>query len=183
MQEGTRFGRRWRLTALLVLGAMVGMLVVASPAGAHFKMSINHIWHHIKGKADKRYIKKNTLGMPLAGASIAADGTVQRYFNRKGGAPTVDHSSTGIYIVTFPGLDGKAYYNNSVVSVSLQGISGGEIARWSSSGNPYVATSDSTGAASNRAFEIVILVPGGVPGPRPVPARPGAPDDAAADQP
>lgn len=48
--------RRWRLIAVLALGAVIGMMLVAQPAGAHFLASIDHIWHHIKPKADERYL-------------------------------------------------------------------------------------------------------------------------------
>jgi hypothetical protein len=54
MQEG-RFSGRWRIATLLTVGALVGILVGASPASAHFTASISHIWHHIKPKADARY--------------------------------------------------------------------------------------------------------------------------------
>ena len=52
MHEGTRSTRRWRLATLLALGVVIGVLVSATPAGAHFQASINHIWSHIKPKAE-----------------------------------------------------------------------------------------------------------------------------------
>ena len=52
---------RTRAIALLALGAIVGMMLVGTPASAHVTTSINHIWKHIKGKADKRYVKKSTI--------------------------------------------------------------------------------------------------------------------------
>jgi hypothetical protein len=48
--------RRWHTAAVLALGAIIGTMLVAQPAGAHFVPSISHIWAHIKGKADKRYL-------------------------------------------------------------------------------------------------------------------------------
>jgi len=33
---------------------VIGVLVSATPAGAHFQASIDHIWSHIKPKADAR---------------------------------------------------------------------------------------------------------------------------------
>ena len=57
MHEGTRSTRRWRLATLLALGVVIGVLVSATPAGAHFQASINHIWSHIKPKADARYLQ------------------------------------------------------------------------------------------------------------------------------
>lgn len=49
--------RRWRAIGLVALGLMMGVTLLAPPAGAHFVASINHIWHHIQGKADKRYFR------------------------------------------------------------------------------------------------------------------------------
>jgi hypothetical protein len=175
-----RRDRRWKAVALLATGMVIGLVMVASPAGAHIS-SWAHNWNkHIKPRADKRYVKANTSGVPLAGANIAADGTVRRYFNRKGGAPIVSKGGTGSYTITFPGLENKGAYNNAVVLISLV-ESGGEIHRDSSSGNPLVLTSDSSGASADRAFEIVIFVSGALV-PRPIPSRavPGVPDSAAA---
>ena len=45
-------------TGLVALGLVIGVTLLAPPAGAHFLPSINHIWNHIKGKADKRYIRQ-----------------------------------------------------------------------------------------------------------------------------
>lgn len=55
-----RFSRRVRVASLLALGALIGILVTATPAGAHFQASIDHIWKHIKPKADKRYLLRPT---------------------------------------------------------------------------------------------------------------------------
>jgi hypothetical protein len=85
--EEKRFSRRWRIATLLVAGALIGILLTASPAGAHFQASINHIWHHIKPKADKRYVNVNEkaqLGIVRAqkdgtsgGTDLAASGRVE----------------------------------------------------------------------------------------------------------
>ena len=75
--------RRWRTTTVLVLGAAIGIMLVAQPAGAHFLPSINHIWNHIKPKADQRYVRiEGTLphGKTLTGtwtASAIATGAAQ----------------------------------------------------------------------------------------------------------
>jgi hypothetical protein len=46
----------------------------------------------------------NTRGVALVGLNSDGAGTVTRYFNLLGGAPTIDHSSTGDYIITLPGF-------------------------------------------------------------------------------
>jgi hypothetical protein len=54
MGEGNRT-RRWKTATVLALGAVIGTMLVAQPAGAHFLPDIGHIWSHIKPKADARY--------------------------------------------------------------------------------------------------------------------------------
>jgi hypothetical protein len=162
--------RRWRIIALLATGVAIGVVIAATPATGHIS-GWTHNWkQHIKPKTDARYYTKtqsNTRfrthvpGGPLAGANIAADGSVVKYFNRRGGAPTVNKTGTGSYVVTFPGLEGQAGFNNSVVLMSLtSGSSRGEIGRSSSGGNILVYTANSAGTATDQAFDVVLHVPG-----------------------
>jgi hypothetical protein len=78
MKDKATLARRWRATAVLALGAVIGIMLVAQPAGAHFLPSINHIWAHIKHKADHRYLLRPT-GMQqawVAGSTwVNEDGT------------------------------------------------------------------------------------------------------------
>jgi hypothetical protein len=81
--KGRFSSRRWRATGVLALGVVVGVMLVAPPAGAHFKASIRHIWHHIKPQADKRYLRYNATlppGRTLTGswsASTKVDANLQ----------------------------------------------------------------------------------------------------------
>jgi hypothetical protein len=112
-------------------------------------------------KLSQQYLPLATEGVPVAGANIASDGTVRKFFNRAGGAPTVSHTATsGLYIITFPGLEGQAFFSNSIVLVTLSGGNPGEISRTSVGGNPLVRTWTSAGAAADAEFEIVIVQPG-----------------------
>ena len=55
MEHGKRSARRWRVTAILALGVVIGIVVAGTPAGAHIG-TVTHLWnHHIKPKADVRY--------------------------------------------------------------------------------------------------------------------------------
>jgi hypothetical protein len=66
---------RWRATAVLALGVVIGVMLTAVPAGAHFKASISHIWHHIKPQADKRYLRYSATlppGKTLTGSWSAS---------------------------------------------------------------------------------------------------------------
>jgi hypothetical protein len=57
MQErSNRAARRWRTATALAVGVVIGTMLVAQPAGAHFLPSITHIWAHIRAKADQRYL-------------------------------------------------------------------------------------------------------------------------------
>src|SRR5687768_762572 len=115
--------RHWKVMALLATGIALGVVIVATPATGHIS-GWKHNWRqHIKPKADaryytkhqsnNRYIRSNTLGMPVAGASINLDGTVRRWFNRAGGTPTVVKGGAGSYTVTFPGLEGMVAFDNA----------------------------------------------------------------------
>jgi hypothetical protein len=47
---------RWRAVALLAIGALIGVVMVATPAGAHVGGTVGHLWKdHIKPRADARY--------------------------------------------------------------------------------------------------------------------------------
>jgi hypothetical protein len=50
--------RRGNLVALLAAGIMIGIVLAATPAGAHIG-TVSHLWnHHIKPLADKRYVNE-----------------------------------------------------------------------------------------------------------------------------
>ena len=72
--------RHWRKIGVVTIGLVVAIALVAPPAGAHFQASISHIWHHIQGKADKRYLRYEATvppGKTLTGtweASVIATG-------------------------------------------------------------------------------------------------------------
>jgi hypothetical protein len=111
-------------------------------------------------KLATQYLPSATLGVPLAGASVSSSGTVRAWFNRLGGKPTAEKISTGSYKIVFPGLEGQAYYDNSVAIASLRETNPGEITRTSGNGNPRINTYNSAGAAADRSFEFVLFVPG-----------------------
>ena len=105
----------------------------------------------------------NQEGVPVAGANIAADGTVLSFFNHRGGAPTVSHvAASGRYDITFPGLEGQVAFDGALASVTLIQSPIGQIRRGSFMGNAIVFTSDSAGAAIDHNFEIVVIRPGGL---------------------
>jgi len=56
------------------------------------------------GTAAGDYLKSDARGVAVAGATIDSNGTVRSWFNRAGGAPTVEDTGSGDYMVSFPGL-------------------------------------------------------------------------------
>jgi hypothetical protein len=47
--------RRWKVVVLLATGIVIGVVMAGSPAGAHVGGTVNHLWSHLKPKADARY--------------------------------------------------------------------------------------------------------------------------------
>jgi hypothetical protein len=73
--KGRFSSRRWRATVVVALGVIIGVMLLAPPAGAHFQASIRHIWHHIRPKADQRYLRYNATlppGKTLTGSWSAS---------------------------------------------------------------------------------------------------------------
>jgi hypothetical protein len=74
--------KRWAAVALLAAGIAIGVVMVATPAGAHVGGSVNHLWNHLKPKADKRYLpgppmQKGTVrGMFLVGGTAGGAGEI-----------------------------------------------------------------------------------------------------------
>jgi hypothetical protein len=107
-------------------------------------------------KTDKTVLSIYSAGVPVAGVNVASDGTVRRWFNRVGGAPTVNHPEAGVYQISIPGLQGLIKSNSSISLATL--ISNiGEIRVTSSGRNPVIRTANSAGVATNRAFNFVVF--------------------------
>ena len=50
--------RRWKVVALLAAGIAIGVIMIGTPATAHVGGTVNHLWNHLKPKADDRYVKQ-----------------------------------------------------------------------------------------------------------------------------
>jgi hypothetical protein len=112
-----------------------------------------------ENKLADHYLNASTVGVPLAGANVSSSGTVLRWFNRFGGKPTVEHTSTGFYVLTFPGLEEQGGVSSSIATATLIG-NAGEISRNSAGNNPAVETYDSAGAPTNEQFEFTLIAAG-----------------------
>ena len=84
MEQEKRVSRRWRTVAVLAVGVLVGVALAAGPAQGHFG-TVKHLWnHHIKPKADARYINNNET----ASNADMVDNVHAKPFAFTGGVPT-----------------------------------------------------------------------------------------------
>jgi len=124
----------------------------AVTAGNLAKRSVNAT------KVDSTIATAYTGGLPVAGVNVAANGTVRRFFDRiVGSQPGVRHPKTGIYQITFPGLQGKVT-SRGTISLATLVSSLGEIRVTSEGGNAKVWTATSAGKPSDRAFQYVLVL-------------------------
>jgi hypothetical protein len=114
------------------------------------------------GTAADGYLKSDARGVAVAGATIAADGTVRSWFNRAGGAPTVEDAGTGDYMVTFPGVSPSM--DTHVGTSNLVGVAGLSTVDYSQ-GKVHVRTFSGniamdTWEADDRAFTVSLHAAG-----------------------
>jgi hypothetical protein len=112
-----------------------------------------------ENKLADHYLNASTVGVPLAGANVSSSGTVLRWFNRFGGKPTVEKTSTGLYLLTFPGLEEQGGLSASIATATLIG-GAGEISRSSTGNNPLVETYNSAGVPTDAQFEFALIAAG-----------------------
>jgi hypothetical protein len=145
-------GRRTAV-ALLAAGMAIGIVMVGSPAGAHVGGTVNHLWNHLKPKADPRYVNETEL----LWAVVDGDGEAIVRGNR---AVSVNRSSAGIYQVRFTRNVRSCVY---VASTGLTGAAGnpppGEIAvvgEAASVRGVWIQTWDSAGTSVDRDFHLIV---------------------------
>jgi hypothetical protein len=89
-----------------------------------------------------------------AGVDVLANGNLGQWFNRGGGAPSIEKAGTGLYRITIPG---KSFNINSnfVGSVTLTDLGFGTI---NSIGGTrvQVQTYDASGVAADRHFQVIV---------------------------
>ena len=75
MEHGNRVSRRWRVVALLAMGALLGVALTATPAASHVGGTVNHLWGHLRPKADARYLPGGNLprGKTIRGNFVIED--------------------------------------------------------------------------------------------------------------
>ena len=145
--------KRWTAVALLAAGIAIGFVMVATPAGAHVGGSVNHLWNHLKPKADARYVNETELMW----AVVDGDGEA---IVRGSQAVSVSRSSAGIYQVRFARNVRNCVY---VASIGLTGSSGnpppgeiGVVGEAASVNGVWVQTFDSAGTSADRDFHLIV---------------------------
>jgi hypothetical protein len=108
-------------------------------------------------KTDGSLLPAGAAGVAVAGVNVAPSGTVRRYFNRAGGAPTVSHPTTGTYQIVFPGLGGLIRSNSSITLATLIAELG-EVRVTSAGKTALIKTATSAGVPANRSFNYVVLL-------------------------
>ncbi len=103
-------------------------------------------------------IAPDALGVALAGVQFQNDGTVAAWFNRFGGEPTVANPSTGVYEITFPGLEGQLGAN-AIINATDWDAPVNHIRHFAAGSLDVVAlrTYDLTGALSAGDASVVVL--------------------------
>jgi hypothetical protein len=146
-------GRRRTAVAVLAAGMVIGIVMVGTPAGAHVGGTVNHLWGHLKPKADARYVNETEL----LWAVVDGDGEAIVRGNR---AVSVNRSSAGIYQVRFTRNVRNCAY---VASIGLRGASGnpppGEISvvgENASVRGVWIQTWDSAGTSADRDFHLIV---------------------------
>ena len=85
-----------RAAALVAAGMVLGVAVAGTPAGAHVGGTVNHLWKHLRPKADAWYVTLNEDlwavvdggGLLIRGNGVAStapvgSGTYEVIFKRK----------------------------------------------------------------------------------------------------
>jgi hypothetical protein len=101
--------------------------------------------------SQRSVLRKDTA---VAGATVGLDGTVQNWFNSRGGRPTITVLATGTYRVTFPGSS----FDLSRNAIAFGEIMGnhGEISVSNSQGGMLVQTYRD-GPSVNDNFMLVVF--------------------------
>lgn len=68
--------RRTHAVALVVAGLVIGVTMMATPAVGHVGGTVNHLWGHIKPKADARYLQ-NTKVVVVSDTALNAQHETQ----------------------------------------------------------------------------------------------------------
>ncbi|MDP3894613.1 hypothetical protein, partial [Nocardioides sp.] len=106
-------------------------------------------------------LERYVPGVAVAGLSKEAGSsvTVQNWFNRFGGQPTIERGAAGFYIVTIPGLEGRLG-TAAITSVTVNAAVGaGRQHAHVNKDVIMVATFDADGTNTDLGFDLVVHAP------------------------
>jgi hypothetical protein len=145
--------RRLKLVALLAAGMVIGVVMVATPSGAHIGGTVNHLWNHLKPKADARYVNESELLWAVVDGNT---GNLARG-NR---VASSTRSGAGTYQVRFARNVRNCAY---VATIGLTGASGTSAAadiavvgENASVNGVFVTVEDPPGTRVDRSFHLVV---------------------------
>jgi hypothetical protein len=152
--------RRWRATALLVVGVAIGVSIVAMPAGGHVADWV-HNWNvHIKPRADARYYTKTQSNARFAQrlwAVVESNHTLARGSR----VTSVTGLDTGFTAVRFNRNVRNCAYLATLGSTGSEGIGdAGEInlvGEFASVNGVLVATRNSSGTPTDLSFHLAVV--------------------------
>ncbi len=133
-----------------------GKIVPVAPSGTLPPSAIDLSGYYSKCERDNRFLPAGSRGAALAGTRVEANGAVDTYFNRAGGAPAVSHPSPGRYEITFPGL--SISVNTQVVLVTAVDVDDATLISVDSlGGTVLVQTWTPVGNPFDRQFSLVVF--------------------------
>lgn len=162
----------WKGVASLVVLVLLAGVLTLTPVGAHVNKNVNHVWGHVKGLADGRYLQPGAADKKYVRRLWAVIGYDSDPFEpiilRGKGAVDVEASDvtstpTNAFddaaIVTFNRNVGKCAY---LVSLSEEDLNNGNVMTYNnpSNGNTTQVTVmgfDGKGGRASRGFSIAVI--------------------------
>jgi hypothetical protein len=150
---------RLRLLAILTLSMVLGGAIAGAPVGAHVGGSVNHLWGHLRPKADARYVNESeslfavvnsdgslARGSAVSSVAVGSTGVKRVYFTR---------NVSGCAFTATIGLASNVGTENpgfiTVVGTAANGPLGEPNVR-----GVFVSTFDTGGAPANRGFHLKV---------------------------
>jgi hypothetical protein len=138
-----------RYAAVAIAAAIAGV-VFLTPVGAHVSDSVDHLWgEHIKPRADQRYVRRY-FAVVDENAALVRD---------KGATDATELTGSAYEVIFNRNVRNCAYVATLGEPSQLSEPPSGEIGVAGRKGEPkgvYVVTFDSSGAASDEDFHLVV---------------------------